>query len=95
MDNLFGDSAQRLFAQAYPPDVLRAIEQGQAPSSAWQAVEASGFLDALLPEDAGGAGLRLADVAPLAREAGAHAVGAPVIQTMLARAWLHAAGHTP
>ncbi|MBO1112483.1 acyl-CoA dehydrogenase family protein [Bordetella petrii] len=95
MDSLFGDSAHRLFAQAYPTDVLRAAERGQAPDTAWQAVEASGFLDALLPEAAGGAGLRLADVAPLAQAAGWHGVGAPVIQTMLARAWLHAAGHAP
>ncbi|CAP43633.1 acyl-CoA dehydrogenase family protein [Bordetella petrii] len=94
MDSLFGDSAHRLFAQAYPADVLRAAERGQA-DAAWQAVEDSGFLDALLPEDAGGAGLCLADVAPLAQAAGWHGVGAPVIQTMLARAWLQAAGHAP
>lgn len=95
MDTLFGDTARRLFAQAYPTDVLRAVERGQAPAAAWQAIEASGFLDALLPEDANGAGLRLADIAPLALAVGRHAVGVPVMQTLLARAWLHAAGHTP
>lgn len=95
MDALFGDTAHRLFAQAYPPDALRAVERGQAPAAAWEAIEDSGFLDALLPEDAGGAGLRLADIAPLAQAAGWHAVGAPVIQTLLARAWLHAAGRRP
>ncbi|MBV7486937.1 acyl-CoA dehydrogenase family protein [Bordetella sp. BOR01] len=95
MDTLFGDTARRLFAQAYPTDVLRAVERGQAPQAAWQAVEDSGFLDALVPEDADGAGLRLADIAPLAQAVGWHAVGAPVMQTLLARAWLHAAGHTP
>lgn len=95
MDHLFGDAAQRLFAQAYAPEVLRAIERGdaQARDRAWQAIEESGFLDALAPEDAGGAGLRLCDTLPLARAAGWHAVGAPFVQTMLARAWLHAAGH--
>ncbi|KRC85557.1 acyl-CoA dehydrogenase [Achromobacter sp. Root83] len=94
-DSLFGDTARRLLTQAYPTDVLRAVERGQAPAAAWEAIEASGFLDALLPEDANGAGLRLADIAPLAQAVGWHAVGAPVIQTLLARAWLHAAGHTP
>lgn len=95
MDTLFGDAAQRLFAQAYSTEVLHAIERGQSATAAWQAVEDSGFLDALLPEDADGAGLRLADIVPLAQSAGQHAVGAPVIQTLLARAWLHHAGHQP
>ena len=57
MDALFGDTAHRLFAQAYPPDALRAVERGQAPAAAWEAIEDSGFLDALLPEDVFGGGL--------------------------------------
>ncbi|CAM4263259.1 Acyl-CoA dehydrogenase-like protein [Bordetella tumbae] len=95
MDTLFGDAAQRLFAQAYSTEVLYAIEHGASADAAWQAVEDSGFLDALLPEDANGAGLRLADIVPLAQSAGWHAVGAPVIQTLLARVWLHHAGQQP
>ncbi|SAI58137.1 acyl-CoA dehydrogenase [Bordetella ansorpii] len=93
MDDLFGDAAQRLFAQAYAPDVQRAIERGEGAAQAWQALEESGFLDALVPEQAGGAGLRLCDTLPLAQAAGWHGMGVPFVQTMLARAWLHAAGH--
>ncbi|WP_144638272.1 acyl-CoA dehydrogenase family protein [Bordetella genomosp. 13] len=92
MDDLFGDAAQRLFAQAYAPDVQRAIERGEGAQPAWQAIEESGFLDALVPEAAGGAGLRLCDTLPLAHAAGWHGMGVPFVQTMLARAWLHAAG---
>ena len=40
MDALFGDTAHRLFAQAYPPDALRAVERGQAaPHHARMAVD--------------------------------------------------------
>jgi len=95
MDDLFGDAAQRLFAQAYTPQVQRDIEHGENAGPAWQALEESGFLDALLPEDAGGAGLRLCDTVPLAHAAGWHGISVPFVQTMLARAWLHAAGHPP
>src|SRR5690606_37784933 len=55
-------------------------------------LEDSGFLDALLPEDSGGAGLALSDAFPLLLLAGRYAVPLPFVQTMLARAWLHAAG---
>src|SRR3546814_13547822 len=55
-------------------------------------MEDSGFLDALLPEESDGAGLSLAEAFPLLLLAGQYAVPVPFAQTMLARAWLHAAG---
>ena len=54
----------------------------------WQAIEDSGYLDALVPEGAGGAGLTLGDVEPLIRALGRHAITEPVAQTMAARALL-------
>lgn len=54
----------------------------------WQAIEDSGFLDALVPETAGGAGLTLAEVEPLIRVVGRHAITEPVAQTMAVRALL-------
>lgn len=57
-------------------------------SARWQAIEDSGYLDALVPEAAGGAGLTLAEVEPLIRAVGRHAITEPVAQTMAVRALL-------
>ena len=54
----------------------------------WRAIEDSGYLDALVPEAAGGAGLALGDVEPLIRALGRHAITEPVAQTMAVRALL-------
>ncbi|WP_313622617.1 acyl-CoA dehydrogenase family protein [Achromobacter sp.] len=88
MDNIFGDAAERLFAETCTPDVIRRAEQGQAPVDAWQACEEAGFADALVPEEHGGAGLGLADALPLAQAAGRHLCPYPIAHTLLARAWL-------
>lgn len=58
------------------------------PARQWHAIEASGYLDALVPESSGGAGLVLSDIEPLIRALGRHAISAPVAQTMAARALL-------
>lgn len=92
MENLFTDSVERLFAQIVVPDAIRAIEQGGSADSLWQGLEESGFLDALLPEEADGAGLSLEQAFPLFLLAGQYAVPVPFVQTMLARAWLNASG---
>ncbi len=92
MDSLFGDAAERLFAQTCTPDLIRLAEQGQAPTQAWQACEAAGFADALVPDELGGAGLGLADALPLAVAAGRHLCPYPIVDTLLARAWLARAG---
>lgn len=56
------------------------------PAAQWRAIEASGYLDALVPEERGGAGLALADAEPLFRALGRHAIFAPVAETMAKRA---------
>lgn len=86
------DPFLRLLADAVSPDAVRAVEAGGGREDMWQAFEDSGFLDALVPEAAGGAGLSLADVAPLLMALGAHAVPLPVAETMVARALLANAG---
>lgn len=92
MDSLFADAAQRLFAQTCTPDVIRRAERDEnghaAVAAAWQACEAAGFADALVPEDAGGAGLALADALPVVVAAGRHLCPHPIAHTLLARAWL-------
>lgn len=95
MDTLFSDSVDRLFVQVSSPSAIRAIENGASPEALWAEIKESGFLDALVPESQGGAGLTLAQVFPMFLSAGRHAVPLPFAQTMLARAWLAAAGVAP
>ncbi len=92
MDNTLFDNAERLFAGVCTPEAVRAIEAGGESIPLWDALEQSGFVQALLSEDAGGAGLALEDVWPVMFSAGRHAVPLPFAQTMLARGWLHEAG---
>lgn len=82
----------RLLQDHCSPVAVRAIERGATAEPLWGAIAESGFLDALVSESAGGAGLRLIDVAPLFALLGAHAVPLPVGETMIARALLAKAG---
>ena len=68
--------------------VVRALEAGAPVGPVWQAIADSGFLDALVAEASGGAGLTLAAIAPLIEAVGAHALPLPVADTMVARAVL-------
>jgi alkylation response protein AidB-like acyl-CoA dehydrogenase len=88
------DAFDRMLADVSPPAVVRAVEAGGAVDGLWEAVAASGFLDALVPGAAGGAGLLLGDACPLLIALGRHAVPAPLGETMLARAILAGAGMT-
>lgn len=91
MDNTLFDTAERLFAGLCTPAAVRAIEAGSESIPLWDALEQSGFVQALLPEDAGGAGLALEDVWPVMFSAGRHAIPLPFAQTH-AGAWLAARG---
>lgn len=86
------DPFVRLLDDICPPSLVRAIEAGASPEPLWAAIEASGYLDALVPEAAGGAGLTLAQVAPLLMALGRHALPLPAAETMAARALLARAG---
>jgi acyl-CoA dehydrogenase len=95
MDQLFADAAEDLFTRACPIETARAIHAGAPTEALWQAVEESGFLDALVPEAQGGAGLTPADILPLLLACGRFAVPVPVGETIFARAALAAAGAPP
>jgi acyl-CoA dehydrogenase len=86
--NEFAEPLERLLADVCTPATVRAIEAGGATDALWASIEGSGFLDTLVPEAAGGAGLRLADAFALFAVEGRHAVPLPVAHTMLARALL-------
>jgi acyl-CoA dehydrogenase len=88
----FLDPFVRLLEAECSPDTVRMIEAGGSSDALWQAISASGYLDALVPEDAGGAGLDLSTLAPILMALGAYAVPLPVADTMAARALLAQAG---
>lgn len=79
------DGLDRLLSDACPPAVVRDIEAGGSTTDLWQALEQSGYLDAMVAEDDGGAGLSLADAFPLFVLEGRHAVPVPLARTMAAR----------
>jgi len=86
------DPFARLIEDVCPPAVVRAIEDGDDWRQLWGAFADSGFLDALVDAEAGGAGLSLAEIAALIELLGRHAVPLPVGETMIARALLQRAG---
>ena len=92
MDDLFSDAVKALLTDHCTPAVVRAIEAGQAHAPLWQQLEDSGFVDALVPESAGGAGLALAYVYPVLELCGSFAVPVPLGETLLARGLLAHAG---
>ena len=92
MDELLIEPFRRMMADISSPAKVRAAESSGAIGASWAAIEASGFLDALVPEDAGGAGLSLEDVLPLVASSGAAALPMPFAETMVARGLLHVAG---
>lgn len=92
MDGLLVRSAEELFARHASPEVVRAIRAGGSPAALWGEVQASGFLDALVPEAAGGAALGPEEALPVLLATGRFAVPLPVAETILARAVLAAAG---
>lgn len=92
MDELLNDAARQLLADQCTPAVVRAIEAGGPHAALWQQIEDAGFADALANEEAGGAGLGLADVFGMLELCGSYALPVPLGETMLARGLLAAAG---
>jgi acyl-CoA dehydrogenase len=90
--DMLTDSVERLLADSCTPARIREIEGGAPIDALWRVLHDSGFMDALIPETAGGAGLNLSSVFPIVLACGRHAVPAPLAQTMLVRAMLAAAG---
>ncbi|OHC99489.1 MAG: hypothetical protein A2885_22925 [Sphingopyxis sp. RIFCSPHIGHO2_01_FULL_65_24] len=93
--NEFLEPFERMLEDIATPAAVRAIEQGSSIDAMWRAFAESGFLDALVPEERGGAGLPLSEVQPLWMALGRHAVPLPVGETMIARALLADAPEAP
>ncbi|HWI80416.1 acyl-CoA dehydrogenase [Ramlibacter sp.] len=90
MDDLLTHALRQLLQDQCTPTLVRRIERGEAPAALWRRLEESGFADALVGEEQGGAGLALREVFPLIELCGSFALPVPLAETMLARAQLAA-----
>jgi acyl-CoA dehydrogenase len=87
MDRLLVESFERLVQGACSPAVVRQAERSLDVAALWSEIEASGYLDLLVPgeDDAG-----LREAFPLWLACGAQALPLPLAQTMWARGLLGA-----
>ena len=89
--SMLADTAERLLA-LHADAIEQAHAAGSWPAAAWDAIEDSGLLLALVPEDAGGFGLPAEEALALIRQTGRHALALPLAETVIANAALAAAG---
>ena len=82
----FLDPFVRMLESISSPAQIRAIEGGAPITPLVEAVEASGYLDALVPEAQGGAGLSLAEGFHLFHALGRFLVPAAIAEAIVARA---------
>ncbi len=90
--DLVTDAVEQLLAEASTPRRVREIEDGGSPAALWRAIAESGFADALVPEERGGAALGLSGALPIVLACGRHALPVPLAHTLAVRALLAAAG---
>lgn len=88
MTSLYADAIHTLLRDLCHGESLRAQQREEDIDDTWQALVDSGFLNALLPEAAGGVGLSLAEALPVLQAAGYHGLTLPFIDTLLIRAAL-------
>lgn len=92
MNDDLAEPFERLLADVCTPQVVRAIEAGGPATVLWDAVDSSGFLDALVPEAQGGFGLPLPQGFGLLLAAGRHVLPVPAGHTLFARSMLAQSG---
>lgn len=78
-------SFSHVLEQCCTPQVVRDIEAGGDHRPLWQILEQTGYADALVPTEGGGAGLSLADAFPIAELCGHHAMPLAFAETMILR----------
>ena len=86
-DPLIVDTTARMLSELCGPEVVTSAEDGVWPETLWEALEESALTRAWIPEALGGPGTTLDDGFAIVRIAGAHAVPAPLAETLLA-GWL-------
>jgi len=92
MDDLLLDSFVRLLDNVSTPAAVRRAEETGDAAEIQNAIDESGFLDALVAEEKGGAGLALTDMVPLFLAAGERLLPVPFAETIVARALIARAG---
>jgi len=90
--DMFTEALERIFQECATTAVIRRIEAGGSHAELWSDIVASGYMDVLLPENEGGAGMTLGDAFSLFMLAGKYALPVPFVQTAMARGWLRAHG---
>ncbi|MCC6008973.1 MAG: acyl-CoA dehydrogenase family protein [Rhodobacteraceae bacterium] len=89
--DLLREQAARLFEREIGRSGRSDVGEAEIPTALWQAIDAAGLCDVMVPEHADGAGAGLPEALVLARLTGAHAAPVPLVETALAR-WI-AQGH--
>lgn len=88
------NNARRFFAGECPMSEVRRIMESETAhdEKLWAHMAAQGFLGVVIPEEAGGMGLGMVELAALAEEMGRALVPGAFISNLLASSALHAAG---
>ncbi|WP_064576588.1 acyl-CoA dehydrogenase [Cupriavidus gilardii] len=89
---MFVEAIESILQDACTPAAVRAVEGGADPRGLWATIEDAGFLELLVPEQSGGAGLTLSELAPVLIAMGRHPLPVPLAQSVAARALLRRAG---
>lgn len=95
VDNMLADAIEEFLGGRCTPQRVREIEaepDGQVARALWDELLNSGFVDALIAEAQGGAGLGWAEAAVISVACGRHAMPLPMPLTMIVRAALAASG---
>lgn len=95
MDEMLTASVEAVLADGCTPAFVRRVEQARERGTGrelWRKLDELGFLDALVAEAHGGAGLSLVDAAGVLVAFGRHALPLPAAQTIVARPLAAAAG---
>ncbi len=85
MDTLLADAFGKFLAGCCTPARVREVERTRDATALWSQIEASGYLDLLVPEAAGGAGLGLREAFELWLACGQQALPVPLASTMWLR----------
>lgn len=90
--DMLREATSRLLDDALTPAIRAAAAAGEWPESLWSALEELGLPAAILPDEAGGFGVPVADALSLVAVVGEYALPLPLVDTMLAGFLLAKAG---
>lgn len=82
---MFAEAIEDILRDRCTPAAVRAIEAGGSPAALWEALAGAGFLELLVAEEAGGAGLPLPELYAVLAHFGRYAVPLPIGQSIVAR----------